>query len=260
VGTGITDYAAVCRKYAEFFTASGGRVLTNTKVVGISRHSDETVVETTAGAFSTTYLVNCAGLYSDTISRMAGQQPDIAIVPFRGEYYELAPHRRDLVRGLIYPVPNPALPFLGAHLTPRVQGGVEAGPNAVLAFSREGYRPHNINLGDLARMLAYVGFWRMAAKQWHTGIREFYRSLSKPAFLRELQRLVPELQSSDLSRAGSGVRAQAVRSNGTFADDFEFQQTENMLHVYNVPSPAATASIPIGGVIVRMMEDGFGLR
>ncbi|HEV2116101.1 MAG TPA: L-2-hydroxyglutarate oxidase, partial [Terriglobales bacterium] len=251
-GTGITDYPAVCRKYAEIISANGGQLFTGAKVTGIVRRRDEIVLETTRGAFAADYVINCAGLHSDRIVRMAGQRPEVIIIPFRGEYYEVAPERRSLVRGLIYPVPDPALPFLGVHFTRQVHGGVEAGPNAVLAFSREGYRRSDNNAGDILTMLTFPGFWRMGMKQWRTGIHEFYRSLSKNAFTRALQKLLPAIRSEDLNPGGAGVRAQAVRRDGALVDDFYFVHSENMLHVCNVPSPAATASIPIGRTIVDM--------
>ena len=251
-GTGITDYAAVCRKYAEIMAGNGGQLFTGTRVTGIVRRSRETVIETTRGSFAAAYVINCAGLHSDRMVRMAGARPEVIIVPFRGEYYELAPERQNLVRGLIYPVPDPALPFLGVHFTRHIHGGVEAGPNAVLAFSREGYRRSDAEAGDILTMLTFPGFWRMGMKQWRTGVDEFYRSFSKPAFTRALQKLLPEIRSEDLRPGGAGVRAQAVRRDGTLVDDFQFVQSEDMLHVCNVPSPAATASIPIGRTIVDM--------
>ena len=250
--TGITDYPAVCRKYAEIVIGNGGQLFTGTDVSGIVRRGRETVLETARGAFAANYIINCAGLHSDRIVRMAGQRPEVMIIPFRGEYYELAPERESLVRSLIYPVPDPALPFLGVHFTRHVHGGVEAGPNAVLAFSREGYRRSDADTGDVLTMLTFPGFWRMGMKQWRTGVDEFYRSLSKEAFTRALQKLLPEIRSEDLKTGGAGVRAQAVRRDGSLLDDFYFVQDENMLHVCNVPSPAATASLPIGRAVVDM--------
>jgi L-2-hydroxyglutarate oxidase LhgO len=252
--TGITDYAAVTRKYAELMAGNGGQLFTGAKVTGIARQGRETVVESTRGSFRTSYVINCAGLHSDRIVRLAGERPEVMIVPFRGEYYQLARGRDSLVHGLIYPVPDPALPFLGVHFTRRVRGGVEAGPNAVLAFRREGYRRRDSNAADLLTMLSFAGCWRMGLKQWRTGLREFYRSLSKAAFTRALQKLVPEIRQQDLAAGGAGVRAQAVRRDGTLVDDFEFVQSERMLHVCNVPSPAATASLLIGRAIVDMAE------
>jgi L-2-hydroxyglutarate oxidase len=258
--TGITNYAAVCQKYAELIRAQGGTILTSTAVTGLRNLADEVVVETSGGSFSTPYLINCAGLFSDRIAGMAGGKPDVIIVPFRGEYYDLVPERSALVRGLIYPVPDPQFPFLGVHFTRRVNGTVDAGPNAVLAFRREGYERTNFSLRDLASSLVFPGFWRMAAKHWRSGLDEFHRSFSKPAFVRALQRLLPELRSEDLIPGGSGVRAQALRRDGTLVDDFQFVPSGRMLHVLNVPSPAATASLVIGRCIVNTAAEGLGLR
>jgi (S)-2-hydroxyglutarate dehydrogenase len=258
--TGITDYAAVCDKYAELIRHQGGTIFTSHAVIGLKRTADEVVVETNHGEFSSTSLVNCAGLFSDRISRMAGDDPQVMIVPFRGEYYDLIPERSSLVRGLIYPVPDPRFPFLGLHFTRRVNGRVDAGPNAVLAFRREGYRRTDFNFRDLASSLAFPGFWRMGAKNWRSGLDEFHRSLSKSEFVRALQRLVPEVQKADLVPGGSGVRAQAVTREGTLVDDFKFVPSGRMLHVLNVPSPAATASLVIGRTIVDMAASRLGLQ
>ena len=257
--TGITDYAAVSRKYADLVTARGGAIKTGTEVRKVARRSAEMIVETTRGAFSARYVINCAGLHSDRVSRMAGQQPEVRILPFRGEYYDLIPDREHLVRTLIYPVPDPKFPFLGVHFTRRIQGGVDAGPNAVLAFKREGYRRFDFSLRDFAGTVTYPGFWHMARKYWRDGFSEYYRSLSKRAFVKALQRLVPEIVDSDLVADGSGVRAQAVRPDGSMVDDFHFVHSDQMLHVWNVPSPAATASLPIGRHIVEMARKGFKL-
>ena len=258
--TGITDYAAVCDKYAEIITARGETILTSTEVTGIKRHGDEITVETSRGAFSGKSLINCAGLFSDRISRMAGDDPQVMIVPFRGEYYDLIPERSSLVRSLIYPVPDPRFPFLGVHFTRRISGSVDAGPNAVLAFRREGYKRTDFNLRDLGSSLIFPGFWRMAAKNWRSGLDEFHRSFSKPAFVRALQRLVPEVGDEDLVPGGSGVRAQALTRDGALVDDFQFVPSGRMLHVLNVPSPAATASLLIGRTIVSTAADGLGLQ
>jgi (S)-2-hydroxyglutarate dehydrogenase len=258
--TGITDYAAVCDKYAEIITARGETILTSTEVTGIKRYGDEITVETSRGAFSGKSLINCAGLFSDRISRMAGDDPQVMIVPFRGEYYDLIPERSSLVRSLIYPVPDPRFPFLGVHFTRRISGSVDAGPNAVLAFRREGYKRTDFNLRDLGSSLIFPGFWRMAAKNWRSGLDEFHRSFSKPAFVRALQRLVPEVGDEDLVPGGSGVRAQALTREGALVDDFQFVPSGRMLHVLNVPSPAATASLLIGRNIVSTAADGLGLR
>ncbi|MGO9126577.1 MAG: L-2-hydroxyglutarate oxidase [Terriglobales bacterium] len=258
-GTGITDYRRVCEKYAELITAQGGEVRTATQVTGITRRPEECVLKTTQGDFHARYLINCAGLHSDRVSRMAKQKPDVQIVPFRGEYYDLVPEQEHLVRSLIYPVPDPQFPFLGVHFTCRIAGGVDAGPNAVLAFKREGYRRTDFNLRDIAATFSYPGFWRMAAKHWRSGAAEFHRSLSKAAFVHSLQSLVPEIQASDLVADGSGVRAQALRPDGSLVDDFQFVSSPNVVHVLNVPSPAATASLPIGREIARLAQQGFGL-
>lgn len=258
--TGITDYAAVCEKYAELVAAQGGVVSTATKVKALVRHAGETAIETTRGAFAARYVINCAGLHSDRVSRLSGQEPGVAIIPFRGEYYDLTPEKEYLAKSLIYPVPDPRLPFLGAHFTRRIHGGVDAGPNAVLAFKREGYRRTDLSMQDMAGMLAYPGFWRMAGKYWRAGAGEFYRSLNRRAFVRALQRLIPEVSGSDLVADGSGVRAQAIRPDGSLVDDFEFVRKDNLLHVCNVPSPAATASLAIGGAIAQMAEKEFGLE
>ncbi|MFZ0991227.1 MAG: L-2-hydroxyglutarate oxidase [Candidatus Sulfotelmatobacter sp.] len=257
--TGVTDYIAVCNKYAELIAERGGSILTSAEVLSIKRGASEIVVETRRGAFSTTHLINCAGLFSDRISRMAGDEPEVTIAPFRGEYYDLIPERSSLVRALIYPVPDPRFPFLGVHFTRRISGRVDAGPNAVLAFRREGYRRTDFKLEDLASSLAFPGFWRMAAKHWRSGLDEVHRSFSKPAFVRALQRLVPAVRDEDLIPGGSGVRAQALKRDGTLVDDFQFVQSGKVLHVLNVPSPAATVSLLIGRAVVDMASRNIGL-
>ena len=259
-GTGITDYGAVCRKYAELITKRGGQVRTGTAVTGMIAHDGEIVVETSGGAFSARYLVNCAGLQSDRVTSMSGQKPEVMIVPFRGEYYDLVREREHLVKALIYPVPDPQFPFLGVHFTRRISGGVDAGPNAVLAFKREGYRRTDFSARDMAATLTYPGFWHMAAKFWRYGASEFYRSLRKQRFTEALQKLVPEIGETDLVPDGSGVRAQAVRRDGSLVDDFQFAETGNMLHMWNVPSPAATASLPIGRTIAQMAGKHLGFN
>jgi L-2-hydroxyglutarate oxidase LhgO len=257
--TGITDYAKVSEKYADLISARGGTVLTSTAATGIRRGTSEIVVETSRGAFSTTALINCAGLHSDRVSRMAGDEPGVMIVPFRGEYYDLVPERAWLVRALIYPVPDPRFPFLGVHFTRRITGKVDAGPNAVFALAREGYRHRDISLRDLISSLAFPGFWRMARRNWRNGFDEFRRSLSKPLFVRALQRLLPEVSEKDLVPGGSGVRAQALKPDGTLVDDFQFLPSGKVLHVLNVPSPAATASLAIGKTIVDTAAASLGL-
>jgi L-2-hydroxyglutarate oxidase LhgO len=259
-GTGITDYTKVCEKYAELIVAQGGKLCTGSEVTGFSRRGPGTVIETKSGTYATRYVINCAGLHSDRVSRLAGYPTDIRIVPFRGEYYDLTPAGQHLVRNLIYPAPDPRFPFLGVHFTRRITGGVEAGPNAVLALKREGYRKTDVSVGDALATLAFPGFWKLASRYWRYGLGEFYRSWSKPAFVEALQRLVPEVQHSDLVPGGSGVRAQALRRDGALVDDFLFQPQENMLHVLHVPSPAATASLAIGRAIVQMAAGSFGLN
>ncbi len=258
--TGITDYGAVCEKYAELIAARGATILTSAEVTGIRESSDEIIAETARGVFSASALINCAGLFSDRVSRMSGRQPDVIIVPFRGEYYDLVPERSSLVRALIYPVPDPRFPFLGVHFTRRINGVVDAGPNAVLAFRREGYRRTDFSPRDLASALAFSGFWRMAAKHWRSGLDEFHRSLSKRKFVHALQRLLPDLREQDLVPGGSGVRAQALNRDGTLVDDFSFVPSGRMLHVLNVPSPAATASLEIGCVIGGLAAQNFGWK
>jgi len=257
--TGITDYAVVCEKYAELISARGGTVLTSAAATNIRRSPGEIVVETPRGSFSTSALINCAGLFSDRIARMAGDAPDVMIVPFRGEYYDLVPERAALVRALIYPVPDPRFPFLGVHFTRRISGRVDAGPNAVLALAREGYRHTDISLRDLAASVAFPGFWRMARQHWRNGLNEWHRSLSKSVFVRALQRLLPEITAHDLVPGGSGVRAQALKPDGALVDDFQFVPSGKVLHVLNVPSPAATASLTIAETIVNIAQSDLGL-
>jgi L-2-hydroxyglutarate oxidase len=258
--TGVTDYAVVCRKYAELISAGGGTILTSTPATGIRRSSHEIIVETPRGTFATAALINCAGLYSDRIARMAGDDPGVMIVPFRGEYYDLVAERASLVRALIYPVPDPRFPFLGVHFTRRISGKVDAGPNAVLALAREGYHRTDVNLDDVASSLTFPGFWRMARRNWRSGIGEWHRSLSKPAFVRALQRLLPEIRESDLIPGGSGVRAQAIKADGALVDDFLFVPSNKVLHVLNVPSPAATASLAVAREIVDTAAANLDLQ
>jgi len=259
--TGITDYAAVTAKYAEIATQHGAEVRTGAEVVGFDRSGgtsggtsgNAVVVRTRAGDFAARYVVNCAGLQSDRVARMAGDDPQMILVPFRGEYYDLAAARQSLVRGLIYPVPDPRHPFLGVHFTRRIQGNVDAGPNAVLAFQREGYRWRDFDFGETMEVLLDAGFRAMARQHWKNGLGEFRRSLWKREFVRSCQRLVPEVRMEDMTPGGSGVRAQAVGADGALVDDFRFVARERFLHVLNVPSPAATASLPIGREILGMV-------
>ena len=211
------------------------------------------VLRTRAGEISARYVVNCAGLYSDRVAHLAGDDPGMILVPFRGEYYDLAPARQDLVRALIYPVPDPRYPFLGVHFTRRIHGNVDAGPNAVLAFRREGYRWRDFDLGEAMEVFRYTGFRAMTRQHWKNGLREFRRSLRKREFVQSCQRLVPAVRMEDMTPGGSGVRAQAVGPDGMLVDDFRFVGKERFLHVLNVPSPAATASLPIGREILKMV-------
>jgi L-2-hydroxyglutarate oxidase len=257
--TGITDYALVSEKYADLIRAKGGSLLTNAEVLGFSKSTNETVIHTPQGDITTRYVINCAGLYSDRISRLAGHQPEVMIVPFRGEYYDLVPQKQYLVRNLIYPVPDPRFPFLGVHFTRRIHGGVDAGPNAVLALKREGYGKLDFSPRDSWEAVRFRGFWSMARRNWKSAAGEYYRSLRKPAFVTALQRLLPEITAADLVPGGSGVRAQALKADGTLVDDFQFVCKEKMLHVYNVPSPAATASLVVGRTIAKMAQEAFSL-
>ncbi len=258
-GAAITDYGAVTATLARLVADGGGAIRTGARVLGVVDRGREVVLETTAGTVAARFAVNCAGLHSDRIARLAGTDPGVAILPFRGEYYELAIGPSRVVRGLIYPVPDKALPFLGAHLTKRIDGGVVAGPNAVLALAREGYRKTDVSLSDLKEILSFPGFWRMALRNARVGARETWRSLSKRAFLRALRRLVPGMQAKDLLPGGSGVRAQAVDRRGLLVDDFRIVPAGRMIHVLNVPSPAATASLVIGRTIVETLASTFDL-
>jgi L-2-hydroxyglutarate oxidase LhgO len=257
--TGIVDYLAVCRKYAEIIESAGGEIRFNTEVTGIEESSEGLVVETTGNEVHSRALINCGGLQSDLIAQMTGSTHGLRIVPFRGEYYELRPESRKLVRGLIYPVPDPRFPFLGVHFTKRISGSVEAGPNAVLAFAREGYKKTDFDVGYVAGLVTFRGFWVMAAKYWRMGFGEMYRSWNRRAFVTALQVLVPELTIEDVKSGGAGVRAQAMDSKGNLLDDFSFIETPNAIHVLNAPSPAATASLMIGEGIVERAVESLGL-
>jgi len=255
--TGIVDYGQVCAKYAEIIQRNGGEIRLRFRVTGCRRDNGDLVLASPAGAVRCRSLVNCAGLQSDRVARLCGVRPRLQIIPFRGEYYNLVPARHGLVRNLIYPVPDARFPFLGVHFTRMIAGGVEAGPNAVLAFKRHGYEKTSFSLRDTAQMALYPGFWIMGLKFWRMGFGEFYRSFSKKAFVRALQRLIPEIQASDLEPGGAGVRAQALEINGFLADDFRIQEAERMVHVLNAPSPAATASISIGESIAAIALKNF---
>ena len=264
--TGIIDYTKVAEAYAIRVRGAGGDIRLEHKVLGILEGRQEIVLQTSKGDYRTTHLINCCGLHSDVVAKMMKTRngdlniEEHRIIPFRGEYYKIAPARQFLVRNLIYPVPDPTFPFLGVHFTRMAKGGVEAGPNAVLALAREGYRHTQINLGDLWTIVSFRGFWTMVEKYWQTGFGELYRSISKPAFVRALQKLVPEIRASDLAPGGAGVRAQAVSANGALVDDFVIKQAPNAIHVLNAPSPGATASLAIGQAITEMATKNFGLK
>jgi len=248
---GIVDYGAVARKYAELVEAGGGRIRTGQKVRGIRNFADEIIVQTDNQEFATKIFVNCAGLYSDKIARLTGEQPGIQILPFRGEYYDIKPERAHLVRNLIYPVPNPRFPFLGVHFTRMIQGGIEAGPNAVLAFRREGYSRLDLNVRELAETIGFPGFRKIARKYWRDGWAEMQRSFSKRYFVRALQKLVPDIQAGDLIPGRSGVRAMACDSAGNLLDDFLILTRPRIVNVCNAPSPAATASLAVGETVAQ---------
>ncbi len=244
--TAIVDYPGVCRALLSRLRARGARVAFGAPLVGVAEEPGCLRLATPRTSFRARYLIACAGLHADRVAHLAGAEPHLRIVPFRGEYYFLRPERRDLVRGLIYPVPDPALPFLGVHFTRTVNGEVEAGPNAVLALAREGYGWSRVDPRDLAETLAYPGFWRLARRFWRTGAFETYRSFSAAAFVRSLQKLLPAVTTADVLRGGAGVRAQAVDPRGNLVDDFATVESERSLHVLNAPSPAATAALAIG--------------
>jgi L-2-hydroxyglutarate oxidase len=257
--TGIADYAAVTRTLATLLQKAGHGVRTGARVLACRRETGGLVLETTAGPVACRYLINCGGLQSDRVARLCGVEPGVQVVPFRGEYYELVPERRHLVKNLVYPVADPRFPFLGVHFTRTVHGMVEAGPNAVLALKREGYGKWDFSLRDALGFATYRGFWRLVWRYGATGMGELYRSVSKHAFLKALQRLLPELRLEDIRPAGAGVRAQAVLPDGALVDDFRMVGAERMIHVLNAPSPAATASLSIGRIIADMAVKDFEL-
>ena len=251
--TAIVDYGQIARRYADLLRERGAHFQFNSKVNGVKEAEGLLRISTSSGEIRSRYLINCAGLFADEVARMAGETPEVQVVPFRGEYYKLRPERRDLVRGTIYPVPDPNFPFLGVHLTSTIGGEVEAGPNAVFAFAREGYGWDRINPRELVQALRYPGVWQLAKRHWRVAAFEYYRSFNKRAFVESLQRLVPELRDEDVVRGGAGVRAQALNRDGSLADEFVIISSERALHVLNAPSPAATASIAIGRHIAGVM-------
>jgi (S)-2-hydroxyglutarate dehydrogenase len=255
---GIVNFRAACRKLAELVESCGGQIHCKARVLGVRENGQQLSIETTAGSFTADYLVTCCGLQSDRVARLTGIQPEAKIVPFRGEYFELKPDAQYLCRNLIYPVPDPAFPFLGVHFTRMIEGGIECGPNAVLAFAREGYRKTDVNLGDLWETLAFPGFRAMALKYWRVGAGEMWRSWSKAAFVQALQHLVPEIRSEQLVPARAGVRAMAIAPDGAMVDDFVIQPKGRIVNVLNAPSPAATSSLNIGKLVVEKLAERLG--
>lgn len=250
---GIVNYRQVSERLGTLIEERGGTILCSSRVTGFRADSDGVALRTTSGDYSAKQVVNCAGLQSDRVARKSGASPPAQIVPFRGEYFKLKPAAESLCRNLIYPVPDPAFPFLGVHFTRMIEGGVECGPNAVLALAREGYRKTDIRVADVWELLRYRGFWKLAARHWRTGLGEMWRSVSKRAFVAALQRLVPEIRGEDLEAAPAGVRAQAIAPDGAMVDDFLLVESPRMIHVCNAPSPAATASLNIGRLIVEQL-------
>jgi L-2-hydroxyglutarate oxidase len=251
--TGIVNYRQVCQKYAELITNQGGKICLNKKVTKITESPNKCqIIETNDETFESRFIINCTGLYSDRVTKICGCDPGLKIIPFRGEYYELKPEKRYLVKNLIYPVPNPAFPFLGVHFTRMIDGSVHAGPNAVLSFKREGYKKTDFDWIDFTEVMTYPGFWKLAAKYASEGLQEMIRSWSKRAFVHSLQNLIPEVQENDIIASEAGVRAQALRYNGDLVDDFVIiPGHNNAVHVCNAPSPAATASLEIGKAVVE---------
>jgi L-2-hydroxyglutarate oxidase len=250
----VVDYSKVAAAYAGIFQAAGGNIKLETKVLSARQIKGQRLVETTSGNIEARLIINCAGLHADIVAAKAGTNPDLRIIPFRGEYFELRSERRYLVKGLVYPVPNPLLPFLDVHLTPTVDGSVLAGPNAILASKREGYSRKDFDVGDLASTLSYRGFWWLVRRYWKPGLTEINRALRKRVFVRCLQRLVPEITIQDLVPGGAGVRAQAVDGRGRLIDDFCIEESPGAIHVLNAPSPAATSSLMIGKFIAEKAD------
>lgn len=253
--TGIVDYRRVTEEMAAACVEQGGEIATNTKFISANRLSNGVLVETSSGKIRAKLLINCAGLYSDRVARKSGFTPSAMIAPFRGEYYHLATSAFDLINHLVYPVPDPKFPFLGVHFTRTIDGMKEAGPNAVLAFARKGYSYTDFSLRDMLELASYPGIYHLAREHMGVAVKEYNRSLNKNEFVKALQKLVPTIQESDLVKGGSGVRAQALLRDGRLADDFIIQESENMIHVLNAPSPAATASMSIGNHLTQMVAE-----
>lgn len=255
--TGIINYTMVAEKFGELIRKNGGEILTGRKVKRIVTSSGSQTVETDHGSFDSRLIVNCAGLYSDKIAEMTGQKIDVKIIPFRGEYFKVKKEKHHLVKNLIYPVPDPNFPFLGVHFTRMIDGGIEAGPNAVLAFAREGYKKLQISLPELTETLMWPGFQKVASKYWKTGFGEMHRSFSKSAFTRALQHLIPDIQKGDLEAGGAGIRAQACDRTGGLIDDFLIYENDAAVNVCNAPSPAATSSLSIGDTVSDLVLKRF---
>ncbi len=255
--SGIVDYKRVCECLAEILTEKGHKIITQARVIDVEEEKREVTAATSNGDYSGDYLINCAGLHSDRVTKMSGMNSPAQIIPFRGEYYELKPEAEYLCSSLIYPVPDPKFPFLGVHFTLMISGRVECGPNAVLAFAREGYYLTDFNSTDLLEILQYPGFRKLAAKYWRTGLGEMWRSASKKAFVGALQQLVPEICADQLVKAPAGIRAQAVEADGSMMDDFAFQESARVVNVVNAPSPAATSSLAIGETIMQKLAQHF---
>lgn len=251
---GIVNYTEVSKKFAEIIKDNGGEILLETELIKINEQSDSVTLETSRGHFEAKLAINCAGLHSDRVAEATGYKTDMKIVPFRGEYYVLKPEKRDLVKNLIYPVPNPKFPFLGVHFTRMIGGTIEAGPNAVLGFKREGYKKTDINVKDTLESIMFPGLWKLGGKFMKEGISEYARSFSKTMFTKSLQKMIPEITEDDLIPAPAGVRAQAITSDGQMVDDFEIIQGKRSIHVCNAPSPAATASIGIGKEVASRVK------
>jgi len=257
--TGIIDYREVSEGYLSDFKSNGGTIHLGTKVREVHQRNDDISLETNEGVFAAKNIINCAGLQADEVANMMGAKSEVRIIPFRGEYFSIIPEKSHMVRGLIYPVPDPNLPFLGVHFTKRINGTVEAGPNSVFAWAKEGYTKTKFDFGDLKGALTYKGFWKMSGKYWKVGFNEQVRSVFKGKFVKSLQTLMPEISGRDLGAPGAGVRAQAVDSEGKLLQDFSISETQHAIHVLNAPSPGATSSLAISEYIVSVADKTFGL-
>lgn len=258
--TGIIDYQIVAQKLAECFVANGGDVLLNAQLRSIRSMPNSLILETSHGEIFTHHLINCAGLQSDRVAHLMGVHPKVQIIPFLGEYYDIAEDRKHLIHNLVYPVPDPLFPFLGVHLTRTVHGTLESGPNALLAFSREGYHRMKINPRDVFSMIAFEGFWKMMGKYWRKGLLEIFQASNKRVFLHQIQKLLPELELNDLKPGLVGIRAQCVDAQGNLVDDFHIEKGPHSIHVLNVPSPAATACLSIADYVVSLAAETFELK